>query len=426
MNRPSIDKAQAPARRMALCIVLGLTAALTLLAGCEAGEAANAAAGNGGAARMKIDPAVLVEVVQAQKGESFEVQGDYAGEFVAERMAEVAFEVSGRVVSLNFEIGDTVKKDQVLARIDATIYNQKAREAAAAVKMAEAGIGEAEVALENLESNLRRKRPLLDQQLISEREIEDLDAQLRQASQKVLVAQATLEQSRARLQSAREDVRNTEVRAPFDARVAERRVELGSYVGPNQPAFSLVSAEGLYLRINVPEQDAGHVAPGTPVTVRVGALGGEAFDGKVVRVAPALDRATRMLRADIVLDASDARPPELARLRPGMYAQVQVELGRREDAVTIPRQTLLEARSRAPYVWVVKGDQAHKQELVLGLQGRDRVEVVSGLNGGEQVVLRGGETLTEGAKTRLLDTNPGSAKPAKPAPPESTPGGAKP
>ena len=391
--------------KVALLALLGLS--LSALSACDSGDDAKAAPGRGG---FNINSATLVQTIEATRGEPFVVKGDYAGEFAAERTADVAFEVSGRVLALNYDIGDRVEKDAVLAKINDTVHRQKVREASAAVKMSQASIGEAEISVQDLESNLKRKRPLLERQLISEREIEDLEAQLSLSRQKLLVATANLEQSQARLQSAREDLRNTEIRAPFDARIAARLVDLGSYVGPTQPAYRLVSEDGLYLRINIPEQDAGHIAVDTHVTVRIGALGGVEFGATVTRVAPTIDPSTRMLRADITLQPTEAQQALIERVRPGMYAQVQVDLGRRDDAVTIPRQTLVQQRGGANYVWVIKENIAHQQNLTLGLQGRNRVEVLSGLQGGEAVVLRGGEKLKEGEKVTVQNPTSASAE----------------
>lgn len=395
---------------LALLTLLSLAA----LPACQGSDDAKASPG---ASSFNINSATLVQTVEATRGQPFVVKGDYAGEFVAERTADVAFEVSGRVLTLNYDIGDHVEKDAVLAKINDTAHRQKVREASAAVTMAQASIGEAEISVQDLESNLKRKRPLLDRQLISEREIEDLEAQLSLARQKLLVATASLEQSKARLQSAREDLRNTEIRAPFDAQVAARLVDLGSYVGPTQPAFRLISEDGLYLRINIPEQDAGHIAIDKHVTVRIAALGGVEFAATVTRIAPMIDPTTRMLRADITLKPSEAQQQLVARIRPGMYAQVQVDLGRRDDAVTIPRQSLVQQRRGANFVWVIKDSTAHQQNLTLGLRGRDRVEVLSGLDGGEAVVLRGGEKLKQGEKVTVQNpTSPRAEQPGDPDP----------
>ncbi len=399
MSTTEMKRPMKPYTKSILLLLL-FTVVGAFLGACDAGEDAKASSGKKG--NFKVNSAVLVETATADKG-PFAVRGDYAGEFVAQRSAEVAFEVSGRIIGLDYDIGDRLDKGEVLAKIDQTNYLQKVREARAAVEMASASVGEAEVAAENLEADLKRKRPLLDKQLIAEREIENLEAQLRQAKQKVSVAKATYDQNNARLQTARENLRNTEIRAPFDAKIAARHVDLGTYVGPSQPVFRLVSDEQIYLKVNVPEQDSGHVALGKPVTVRIGALGGDAIAGKVVRIAPAIDPKTRMLRVDVELAPTDKQAEAAKRVRPGMYAQVQLELGSRDEAVTVAKQALLEERGGTPFVWVTDGGEAQKKQLLVGLRGRARVEVVEGLEGGEEVVMRGFEKLEPGIEVQSLN-----------------------
>jgi membrane fusion protein (multidrug efflux system) len=384
-------------------LLLALLALPIALGACDAGDNADASSSK---KKFSVNSAVLIETAEAESG-PFAVRGDYAGEFAAERTAEVAFEASGRIVELDYDIGDRIAKGDVLAKIAQTSYQQGVREARASLEMAEASLGEAEVAVENLESDLKRKRPLLEKQLISAREVENLEAQLRQAQQKVMVARATIDQSNARLQTARENLRNTQIRAPFDAKVAVRHVDLGTHVGPSQPVFRLVSDTNTYLKANVPEQDIGNVSVGKPVTVRIGALGGSSLAGRVVRLAPMIDPATRMLRVDVELvpaaDSNSGEQAELVqRVRPGMYAQVQIELGQRDQAVTIPKQALLEERGGAPYVWVAEGGEAHKKNLLIGLRSRERVEVLEGLDGDEKIVLRGFEKLEPGSKVQSL------------------------
>jgi HlyD family secretion protein len=383
-------------------VFFGLVALLAaLLGGCDAGDDADASSTQKGSAKFAVNSAMLVETAKAESG-PFAVRGDYAGEFAAERTAEVAFEASGRIIEIDYDIGDRIATDEVLAEIDSTSYRQRLRETRAALEMAKASVGEAEVAVENLESDLKRKRPLLKKQLISGREVENLEAQLRQAQQQVLVAKATVDQNNARLQTARENVRNTKIRAPFDAKIAARHVDLGTHVGPSQPVFRLVSAANTYLKANVPEQDIGNVSVGKSVTARIGSLGGASLAARVVRLAPAIDPSTRMLRVDIELAPTEDQNEVAERVRPGMYAQVQIELGQSDQTITIPKQALLEARGGAPYVWIVDGGTAHKKQLLIGLRGRKRVEVLEGLDGDEEVVLRGFEKLEPGAKVQSL------------------------
>ena len=375
------------------------------LGACDNGAEKTAKASSRGA--MEVNRAVVVETVKARE-EPFAGRGDYCGEFVAERQADVAFEVQRRITELDVDIGDEVEEGDVLAEIDATKYRQSARELSAALEMAKASVGDAEVAIENLEKELERKKPLLENQVISEREIEDLEARVRQARQKLSVAKAQRDQASARLQNARENVRNSKIRAPFDAKIAARHVDLGTFVTPSQPVFRVVSGD-VYLKIDVPEGDASAVAPGEKVSIRLASFGGSDVAGEVVRVAPAFDPATRTLRVDVAVDP-DALSKEEARaltLRPGMYAQAQIELGERASALTVPKQAILEERDGAPYVWAVVDGKAQKRELLLGLDGRDRAEVIEGIEPGTEIVLRGFDKLEPGAEVQPLDNEAG-------------------
>ncbi len=396
-----------PRRLASAASIILLALALTA---CDDGGDEKAAASS--REPMNVNRAVVVETVTAQR-EPFVVRGDYAGEFVAERQADVAFEVQGRIIDLELDIGAPVEKGQVLAEIDATKYRQSARELSAALKMAKASVGEAEVAIENLEKELGRKKPLLEKQVISEREIEDLEARIRQSKQQLSVAQAQRDQASARLQNARENVRNSKIRAPFDGKIATRYVDLGTFLSPSQPVFRVVSGN-VYLKIDVPEGDASAVSLGETVSIRLASFGGRDVAGEVLRVAPAFDPNTRTLRVDVAVDR-DSRSEEEAKnltLRPGMYAQAQIELGNRDNALTIPKQAILEERDGAPYVWAVVDGKAEKRELLLGLSSRQKAEVIEGLDAGSEVVLRGFDKLKPGSLVQGLDNQTGPGSPS--------------
>ena len=342
------------------------------------------------------DVVVSVETVDVARG-PFVVTGDYAGEFRSEGMTDLSAEVSGRVSVMNAHIGDDVEEGDVLARIDDTSIRQSVRELEANVEVARANLEEAKVNLENLESDLRRRRPLVDREIVSEREIEELESAVSAARQRVSVARATIEQNLARLISAREDLRNTEIRAPFAGKIGLRHVERGAHVSAGTPVFSLVDDGDLYVQVQVPERNAARVNRDTPVTLRVGALGSVPLDGEIHRIAPVLDASTRSLRVDVTVDH-----PEDLHIRPGMYARLSMELGREADALTVSNQAVLQTTDGTPYVWKVVDGQARRTEVTLGLVGRDRSQILEGLDEGDRVVLRGHEKLEEGTKIRDL------------------------
>ena len=376
---------------------IAMVAMLAMVAACDDDEGGGRPGGPPGGMGGGSEVEVSVETVDAERGH-FRVTGDFAGEFRSEGMTELSAEVQGRVTELSAHLGDTVHEGQVLARIDDSRLRQTVRELQATVTVSQASLVEAQVELRNLESELQRKQPLLARQAITEREIEELESRIRGAEQRVAVAQASIEQNQARLASAREDLRNTEIRAPFDGKIGARYVDRGAHVSPGQALFHLVDDGDLYVTVNVSERQAPRVHLDTPVTVRVGAVGSEPMPGRIHRISPSLDPATRTLRVDVIVDEDEV---EVA-LRPGMYARLRLELGERDDALHISNQAILRGTDGEPYAWTVVDDRAERRSLTLGLVGRDRSEIVDGLADGEPVVLRGHEKLEEGTKIRDL------------------------
>lgn len=347
---------------------------------------------------MQITKSVTIEAVSPIR-EDFRVWGDYPGEFVSDGMAELSSEVAGRVKSVSVRLGDVVKKGDTLAVVDPVSYQQRVRELRASVSLSNASLEESKVALENLRRELERKRPLMAQKLVTEREIEDLQARVRGAEQRLEIARATVEQNRARLGSAQDELSDTRVRAPFDGTIAERYVDVGTHVGPAQPMFRVVDDQEIYLRLRVPETESGLVQPGMQVQIRVDALGGDEVGGVVGRVAPAVDPATRTLRVDV----TRAEGADWTRLKPGMYARARLELGHRENALTIDNQSILKNRDGSRFVWVVEDGKADPRIVTTGLKGQMRTEITDGLTEGERVVLRGIEKLRPGIEVTFVN-----------------------
>lgn len=379
-----------------------LLVALALVA-CESKEDSPRSKGPGG---VKVAPAATVQPHEVDRA-ALKVRRDYGGEFVSDSMADLSAEVSGTVEEVNFRLGDRVEEGDVLAVIDPVTYQQRVRELQASVALANASVEEARAMKANLEAELRRKMPLLDRKLVTEREIEDLQSQVSVARQRLDVALATVQQNQARLDSGRDNLQDTKVRAPFAGIVAERFVDLGNHINPGQPLFRVVDDTVIYLRLRIAEHDSGMVTPGMPVTMRVDALGGRMISGTIGRIAPAVDPQTRTLRVDVI------KPEELApkdqelwsRVKPGMYARAQIIIADQEDAVFVPSQALHKERDGSFYVWQIVDNKASKTSVVTGLKDREVTEVVEGLKGGETIVLRGHEKVVDGGEVQLVSTD---------------------
>lgn len=384
--------------------VLGLTC------GCEKPGGEQKKGGPGGWGNMT--KSVTVEVTRAE-AEDFVVWGDYPGEFVSDGMAELSSEVAGKVTSVDVRLGDPVKKGDPLAVVDPVTYATRVRELRASVSLSEASLEESRLNLENMRAELQRKQPLLAQKLVTEREIEDLASRVRAAEQRLEVARATVDQNKARLSSARDSLSDTRVKAPFDGIVAERYVDVGAHVSPGQPMFRVVDDQEIYLRLRIPETESGLVRPEMPVEIRVDALGGQSVKGVVGRVAPAVDPATRTLRADVVRPDGESWDA----VKPGMYARAKLELGNRPGALVLDNQAILKGHDAARYVWVVEDGKAAKRPITTGLQGRQKTEIVEGLSAEDAVVLRGIEKLRPGSEVTLVNQGTAPAPAAEAAEP---------
>lgn len=387
--------------------LLVLLFAASLAVACSKGEKEQTKAGGPGG--MKVTQSVTVEAASAER-KNFVISGDYPGEFVSDGMAELSSEVGGRVKEVNFRLGDPVKKGDTLAVVDPVTYASRVRELRASVSLSEASLEEAKVNLDNMRAELDRKKPLLERKLITEREIEDLQARVNAAEQRLHIARATIDQNKARLSSARDNLSDTRVKAPFAGTIAERYVDLGAHVSPGQPMFRVVDDQEIYVRLRVPETESGLITEEMPVQIRVDALGGEEIAGTVGRVAPAVDPATRTLRVDVV------KPDDASweRVKPGMYARVKLELGNRPDALVLTNQAILKGSDGSRYVWLIRDGKAEKQTITTGLRGRSQTEIVDGLTEADDVVLRGVQKLRPGIEVSLIQSQLELEKPSDP------------
>jgi membrane fusion protein (multidrug efflux system) len=263
-------------------------------------------------------------------------------------------EIDGRIVSLSFNEGKIVKKGAVIARLDDAEPRAAMAKTVADLKLAE--------------SRYKRNEELAAKGFISPQALDE--------------ARANLEVVRAQMQTSRVAMDKTVVRAPFTALVGLRKVSPGAYVKKGDDIVELAAIDQLNLDVRVPEVYLPLVKIGQPVSVTVDALPGEAFNGKVYAMEPVVDLATRgaLVRARI--------PNKNGMLKPGMFARVSADLGKRPNAVVAPEQATLPKGGKT-FVYKVVGGKAMLTPVQLGRRNAGQVEVVSGLNAGDTIVVDG-------------------------------------
>jgi membrane fusion protein (multidrug efflux system) len=277
-------------------------------------------------------------------------------------------EIAGRVAEIRFTEGQSVARGSVLVKLDQS-------ELAAVVASSRA-------ALKWEEQRLDRADDLRQKGFISAQGLDDQKTNLAKAKAKLAEDEAKLAK--------------TEMRAAFPGVAGLRQVSEGQYVAAGTDIARLEKIDQLKLDFRVPEALVAKLRTGQPVRVLLDAYGDRAFTGNVYAIEPAVDEQTRtvLLRARVA-------NPEL-KLRPGMFARVQVQLGVREKAVWIPEAAIV-PRGQDLFVFRVKEGKAELVRVQTGSRKVGEVEIVKGIEAGDLVVTEGVQKIGPGSSVLLLD-----------------------
>jgi HlyD family secretion protein len=338
--------------------------------------------GGGGGFR----PPMTVEVTKVAKGE-ISAYLSVVGNLIGEATVDVAPKTGGRLTSVSVKLGDRVRRGQVIAKIEDREMVEQVRQAEASQRVGEATIRQREADLKLAETSVERSRNLYGRQLLPKQTLDDSEARYTAAVAQVDLARAQLAQNQARLEELRINLSNTSVESPVDGFVAQRRVDPGAWVSQNAPVVSVVDISNLRLVANVVEKDLRMVGVGDPAVVEVDAFPGETFRGRIARVAPILDPATRTAPMEVEI------PNREYRLKPGMYAKVNLEVENRKDILTVPKVSLVDSEGQRGVYVANSENRAQFKPVKVGLEDPQRAEILSGLTEGEVVISTGAGAL---------------------------------
>jgi membrane fusion protein (multidrug efflux system) len=336
-----------------------LAAALAaLVSGCG-GEGADAA-------DASLEAAVTVEAARVEAGSLRDV-ATFGGQLSAENSVRVKAETSGIVEAILFTEGQQVAQGDVLVQLRDDEQVARLREAEATLALAR------HVA--------ERTRELATRDAISEAQQDRVAADLAVAEARVEVARVALARMR--------------VRAPFDGVVGMRLVSPGDRITAKDALVQIDAVDRLQVSFAIAEAGILFAHVGAPVEVRVGPYGREIFPGEVFFVSPSIEPATRRVIVKAWV------PNEKRRLRPGLFADVDLEVGRREGAIVVPESAVVFDRE-GTYVWKLDADHVPtKVPVQLGLRRDGRVEVTLGLAPGDAIVTTGTHKVMAGKKVAL-------------------------
>lgn len=338
----------------------------------------------------------------------------------ADQQATLYSKVSGYLESISVDIGDRVRKGQLLAKIDVPEIVNQHSEAEAGLAVAEADRSRTKAELESAAARatlqeltyerlkaVRTAQPdVLSQQAVDEAvaESEVAAARVKEIVGRILQIDSKIDQLQAAVQRLQTMLAFAEIRAPFDGVVTERSVHPGALLQAAissdsvQPIITVAKVDKVRLSIDVPESEAPHVQVSSSATITIDAIPGKQFQGSVSRFSRSLNPATRTMRAEIDLANAEGL------LLPGMFGRAALTLEIRAGAITVPAEAL-HAEGDRSFVYQAVGGRARRVDVeTLPGDGID-IEVTAGLDGEERIIVAAREPLSDGANVNAVEMN---------------------
>ncbi len=331
----------------------------------QGGRAGRGGRGGGAAAPVK------VEAVQ---------RGDISAYILknttleAERWVDVRARRAGQVIALLKEEGDPVRVGTIMARLDADA--------------AQISVAQREVAHQEAKQRYEREDALFQRNLGSKQSYEN--------------AKTQFESSKAQLEQAKLDLSYTAIRSPIEGIMTLRNIEVGNMVTNNQVVASVAKFDPLLARIQVTEKDFGKITVGQTARITVEAAPEREFTGTVKMISPVVDPESGTVKVTVEIPRTD-----VSLLRPGMFASVYIITETRRNTLVIPKKALvLEGEGNQVFTFETDPEsgrgQAQRRRIEIGFTDSDRLEILSGLSQGEQVITVGQEGLRPGSSVRLV------------------------
>ena len=326
------------------------------------------------------------------------------GTLVASKQALVYARATGYVRLWRVDIGDRVHAGDVLAELDTPEIDQQLDQARATLRQKDAAMEQAIAGRDFAKLTAERQDTLFAQSLVAKQDDDQANAQLKVSEANVNAAKADVGAAQASVRELGQIVSFGHVVAPFDGRITQRNIDVGSLVvaggasgaSTTQPLFRIEATDPIRVFVQVPQAFALSVKDGATVSVTVRQLAGRVFHGQVTRTAGSLDPASRTLNVEIDV------PNPAGELLGGMFTDVSIAVAVARRVVRVPSSAVI-TDARGVHVATVDGaGQVHLVAVVPGLDNGSEIDLVDGLVGGEQVIVNPAGDVTDGAHVEAV------------------------
>ncbi len=413
-------------RWIALIVLFGL---IPVGLGCSR-EKSGASSANAGPGERKVS----ITVATAE-GRDVQRSVQIVGTLLPQEEVTLANEVPATVARILADMGDRVRKGQVLIKLDEREARLEVERSAANLQASQdaltrsrqmldwnkANVERSQAVMADAQTNLKRFQGLFTEGAISASQRDSAQTQYDVAVASIRAneaqyesdraaaknAEANVDQARAALELARKRLQDTDIVAPFDGSVRKRLVNVGETHKEKTPFMTLVVTQALKLQGEVPERFAPQLAVGRPVRVEVEAYPGRTFAGNITRVSPAVDVESRTF----TVEASIPNPGGM--LRPGFFSKASILTGTERNVSFVPEEAVVSFAGIVK-VYVIAADKAEERRVVTGQRTEGWVEVPEGVKPGEMVATSGLSQLATGTVVAIQAGSRSAPGPAKP------------
>ncbi len=324
--------------------------------------------GENGQAKDKEETAVLIPVEVAEVSQD-DISAFLTGTSTleAEEEAEVVAKTSGIVEKIFVEEGMFVKKGQILVQLEEDML---------AIEMEKARAD-----LNKLENDFERNKELFQKNLISKEEFQSVRFQY--------------DAQKAAFEKTKLNLAYASIRAPITGVVAKRHIKTGNMINLNQPVFTIVGFDELIANLYVPEVDMKKVSLKQLAELTFDASNGTVFNGFVDRISPIVDPNSGTVKVTIAVRDGKSH------IKPGMFARVRIIYDTRQNILLVPKQAVI-TEDGSDLVYAIQDSMAVKKSVKTGYSSESMVEIVDGLNLGDQVVVVGQNGLKDSSKVEIV------------------------
>ncbi len=329
--------------------------------------------------------------------DSISIYAEVTGNLEAQHDALVLSKTSERLTEIRKPVGSAVQAGDIIAALNNTLLEQ-------GMLQAQAALNSARARYQNVKSDYERYQRLYRAKAVSDQQWQTIKSSLEEAK-------AGLEQMEAAYAQAKERYWDSFIKAPFSGIVGSIYFDIGQMVGMGQPVAKIINPSLMKAKLYVPDLYLGKIEPEQCVQATFPALGKRTFDGRIVRIDPAIDPVSRTILAEAIFDNHDKT------LTSGLYGLFKIKITQKKNTIIIPDNAILSRTEvkinrnsgesysvKKFYVFVVQDSMAKMVAVQKGLAYGDRVEIVKGLHFGDKVIVVGQFSLKEGEKV-LIRTN---------------------